>query len=47
MRGNVVGQLRIDHDGAIRRTVDLVAGADVPASSGIRARIRKLGYSLS
>ena len=46
-RGDVVGKLRIDYDGAVRRTVDLVAGADVPASSGIMAWIQKLGYWLS
>ncbi|WP_188052066.1 D-alanyl-D-alanine carboxypeptidase family protein [Azospirillum sp. Sh1] len=45
-RGDVVGKLRIDYDGAVRRTVDLVAGADVPASSGLTALGQRLGYLL-
>ena len=45
-RGDVVGQLRIDYDGAVRRTVDLVAGADVPASSGLTALGQRLGHLL-
>ncbi|MBP2299741.1 D-alanyl-D-alanine carboxypeptidase family protein [Azospirillum picis] len=45
-RGQVVGQLRIEYDGAVRRNVDLVAGADVPASSGLSALVQKLGLIL-
>ncbi|SMF86891.1 penicillin-binding protein 6. Serine peptidase. MEROPS family S11 [Azospirillum oryzae] len=45
-RGDVVGKLRIDYDGAVRRTVDLVAGADVPASSGLTALGQRLGQLL-
>ena len=45
-RGDVVGQLRIDYDGAVRRQVDLVAGADVPASSGLTALGQRLGHLL-
>nr|WP_286209136.1 D-alanyl-D-alanine carboxypeptidase family protein [Azospirillum sp. A1-3] len=45
-RGDVVGKLRIDYDGAVRRTVDLVAGADVPASSGLTALGQRLGHLL-
>ncbi|WP_158285534.1 D-alanyl-D-alanine carboxypeptidase family protein [Azospirillum sp. TSA6c] len=45
-RGDVVGRLRIDYDGAVRRQVDLVAGADVPASSGLTALGQRLGHLL-
>lgn len=45
-RGDVVGKLHIDYDGAVRRTVDLVAGADVPASSGLTALGQRLGQLL-
>lgn len=45
-RGDVVGKLRIDYDGAVRRTVDLIAGADVPASSGLTALGQRLGHLL-
>ncbi|WP_247872298.1 D-alanyl-D-alanine carboxypeptidase family protein [Azospirillum sp. TSO35-2] len=43
-RGDVIGQLRVEYDGAVRQRVDLVAGADVPASSGLTALGQRLGW---
>lgn len=45
-RGDVVGQLRIEYGGAVRQRVDLIAGADVPASGGLTALGQRLGHLL-